>query len=58
MLKILYLISISVKYISSIEYKVFKKSVTDRQTYIHTDKVIHRGAPLIKMHVYHTIIGI
>ena len=30
-----------------------KKSVTDRQTYIHTyihtDKVIHRGAPLLKI---------
>ena len=31
-----------------VEYKSFKKSVTDIQTDRHTDKVVHRGAPLLK----------
>jgi len=31
-----------------VEYKGFKKSVTDRHTDRQTDKVIHRGAPLLK----------
>ena len=36
------------------EYKVFKKSVTYSVTYLLTltDKVIHRGAPLLKKGVH------
>ena len=29
--------------------------VTDRPTYLRTDKVIHRGAPLLKISVKSTI---
>ena len=28
-----------------------KKSVTDRPTFLLTDKVIHRGAPLLKIYI-------